>query len=32
VVNTVPLLALEPARPATIVGRSIDTLRLLLPF
>ena len=32
VVNAVPLLALEPARPATIVGRSIDTLRLLLPF
>ena len=32
VVNTVPLLALEPVRAATIVGRSIDTLRLLLPF
>lgn len=32
VVHTVPLLALEQVRPATIVGRSIDTLRLLLPF
>ena len=31
VVNSVPLLALEPAPAAGIVGRSIDTLRLLLP-
>ena len=31
VVNSVPLLALEPVPAAGIVGRSIDTLRLLLP-
>jgi D-alanyl-D-alanine carboxypeptidase (penicillin-binding protein 5/6) len=31
VVNSVPLLALEPVPAASIVGRSIDTLRLLLP-
>jgi len=31
VINSVPLLALESAPTATIVGRTIDTLRLLLP-
>jgi D-alanyl-D-alanine carboxypeptidase (penicillin-binding protein 5/6) len=31
VVNSVPLLALVPVPAAGIVGRSIDTLRLLLP-
>ncbi len=31
VINSVPLLALEPVPTASIVGRSIDTLRLLLP-
>ena len=31
VVNSVPLLALEPVPTAGIVGRTIDTLRLLLP-
>lgn len=32
VVNSVPLQALESVPAASIVGRSIDTLRLLLPF
>jgi D-alanyl-D-alanine carboxypeptidase (penicillin-binding protein 5/6) len=31
IINSVPLLALEPVPTASIVGRSIDTLRLLLP-
>ena len=31
VINSVPLLALESAPSATIVGRTIDTVRLLLP-
>lgn len=30
-IHRVPLQALEPAPSATIIGRSIDTLRLLLP-
>ncbi len=31
VVNTLPLLALEQVNPATIFGRTIDSVRLLLP-
>jgi D-alanyl-D-alanine carboxypeptidase (penicillin-binding protein 5/6) len=31
VINTLPLLALEQVNQATIIGRTYDSLRLLLP-